>query len=222
MSTVVAIDGPAGAGKSTVAKLLAAKLGISYINTGSLYRALALAAQNSGIDLAKPLTPEFLNSQHLEFRGDELFLNGVAPGEKLRAPECAAGASMVSKQPLVREYLLPVQRNAAASQWIVMEGRDIGTVIFPDAKVKFFVTASLEERAKRRLAQSGEVAAGADLASVIEDIRRRDEQDTKRETAPLKPADDALIVDTTGMSIDEVLERLAGYCRQAGVSAANP
>ena len=221
MSTVVAIDGPAGAGKSTVAKLLAEKLGISYINTGSLYRALALAARNSGIDPAKPLTREFLNSQRLEFRGDELFLNGVAPGEKLRAPECAAGASMVSKQPLVREYLLPVQRNAAAKQWIVMEGRDIGTVIFPDAKVKFFVTASLEERAKRRLAQSGEVAAGADLASVIEDIRRRDEQDTQRETAPLKPAADAITVDTTGMSIDEVLERLAGYCRRAGVSAAN-
>ena len=221
MSTVVAIDGPAGAGKSTVAKLLAAKLGISYINTGSLYRALALAARSSGIDIREPLTPDFLNSQHLEFRGDELFLNGAAPGEKLRLPECAMGASLVSKQPLVREYLLPVQRNAALGQWIVMEGRDIGTVIFPDAKVKFFVTASLEERAKRRLAQSGEVAAGADLASVIDEIRRRDEQDTKRETAPLKPAADAIIVDTTGMSIDEVLEHLAGYCRKAGVSAAN-
>ena len=221
MSTVVAIDGPAGAGKSTVAKLLAAKLGISYINTGSLYRALALAARNSGIDLDKPLSQEFLNSQHLEFHGDELFLNGAATGDKLRLPECAMGASLVSKQPLVREYLLPVQRDAAINQWIVMEGRDIGTVIFPDAKVKFFVTASLEERAKRRLAQSGEVAAGADLASVIEDIRRRDEQDTKRETAPLKVAADAIIVDTTGMSIDEVLERLGRYCRQAGVSAAN-
>ena len=220
MSTVVAIDGPAGAGKSTVAKLLAAKLGISYINTGSLYRALALAARDSGIDLTKPLTPEFLGSQRLEFRGDELFLNGVAPGEKLRLPECAIGASMVSKQSLVREYLLPVQRNAALDRWIVMEGRDIGTVIFPDAKVKFFVTASLEERAKRRLAQSGEVAAGADLASVLEEIRRRDEQDSKRETAPLKPAADAIIVDTTGMSIDEVLEHLAGYCRRAGVSAS--
>ena len=220
MSTVVAIDGPAGAGKSTVAKLLAAKLGIAYINTGSLYRALALAAKEAGIDLHEPLSPEFLNSQRLEFRVDELFLNGIAPGEKLRLPECAAGASLVSKQPLVREYLLPVQRNAARGQWIVMEGRDIGTVIFPDARVKFFVTASLEERAKRRLAQSGEVAAGADLASVLEDIRRRDEQDTKRATAPLKPAADALIVDTTGMSIEEVLEHLAGYCRNAGVSAA--
>ena len=220
MSTVVAIDGPAGAGKSTVAKKLAARIGAAYINTGSLYRALALAAKEAGIDLHEPLSPEFLNSQRLEFRGDELFLNGIAPGERLRMPECAAGASLVSKQPLVREYLLPVQRNAARGQWIVMEGRDIGTVIFPDARVKFFVTASLEERAKRRLAQSGEVAAGADLASVLEDIRRRDEQDTKRATAPLKPAADALIVDTTGMSIEEVLEHLAGYCRKAGVSAA--
>ncbi|MBQ6352205.1 MAG: (d)CMP kinase [Lentisphaeria bacterium] len=217
MSTVVAIDGPAGAGKSTVARKLAARLGIAYINTGSLYRALALAAAEQSLDLNAPLPADFLAGQHLEFRGETLFLNGRDPGNALRSAECAANASMISKQPAVREFLLPVQRDAARKQWIVMEGRDIGTVIFPDAQIKFFVTASLEERAKRRLAQQGEVAAGADLASVIADIRRRDEQDSKRDTAPLRPAEDAVMVDTTGSTIEQVVALLASRCHQAGV-----
>ena len=217
MSTVVAIDGPAGAGKSTAAKLLAARLGIAYINTGSLYRALALAAANSGMDPHHELPASFLQAQKLEFRGETLFLNDRDPGAALRTAECAANASLISKQPVVRDFLLPVQRDAATSQWIVMEGRDIGTVIFPDAQIKFFVTASLEERAKRRLAQRGEIAANADLASVMAEIRRRDEQDSKRETAPLRPAEDAVMVDTTGLTIDEVVELLVRRCRQAGV-----
>ena len=217
MSTVVAIDGPAGAGKSTVAKKLAAYLGIAYINTGSLYRALALAAAEAGLDPRKDLPSDFLAAQHLEFRGETLFLNGEAPGAALRSAECAANASLISKQPEVRKFLLSVQRDAANSQWIVMEGRDIGTVIFPDARVKFFVTASLEARAKRRLAQQGETAAGADLASVMDDIRSRDERDAKRETAPLRPADDAVMVDTTNLSIDQVVELLVRKCRNSGV-----
>jgi len=217
MSTVVAIDGPAGAGKSTVAKKLAAYLGIAYINTGSLYRALALAAAEAGLDPHRNLPSDFLAAQHLEFRGETLFLNGEAPGAALRSAECAANASLISKQPEVRNFLLSVQRDAAKSQWIVMEGRDIGTVIFPDARVKFFVTASLEARAKRRLAQQGETAAGADLASVMDDIRSRDERDAKRETAPLRPADDAVMVDTTDLSIDQVVELLVRKCRNSGV-----
>jgi cytidylate kinase len=217
MSTVVAIDGPAGAGKSTVAKNLAAYLGIAYINTGSLYRALALAASEAGLDPRQNLPSDFLAAQHLEFRGETLFLNGEDPGSALRSAECAANASLISKQPEVRKFLLSVQRDAAKSQWIVMEGRDIGTVIFPDAQVKFFVTASLEARAKRRLAQQGEIAAGADLTSVMEDIRSRDERDAKRETAPLRPADDAVLVDTTNLSIDQVVELLVRQCRNSGV-----
>ena len=221
MSTVVAIDGPAGAGKSTVAKKLAARLNIAYINTGSLYRALALSAVQSGLNLQKTLPQDFLARQQLEFRGETLFLNGRDPGSALRSAECAANASLISKQPAVREFLLPVQRDAARNQWIVMEGRDIGTVIFPDAQVKFFVTASLEERAKRRLAQQGEVAAGADLESVISDIRRRDEQDSKRDTAPLRPADDAVMVDTTGLSIEQVVDLLITRCHRSGVPGGN-
>ena len=211
-STVVAIDGPAGAGKSTVARQLARELGASYINTGSLYRALALALRNAGLDFAEvPL--DFLRRQRLEFRGETLYLNGEEPGAALRTPECAEGASIISKQPAVREYLLDVQRAAAEKQWIVMEGRDIGTVIFPDAACKFFVTASVEERARRRLAQQGEVAAGATLESVMAEISRRDERDANRAVAPLRPAADAEIVDTTGMSIDEVVAHLAAKVR---------
>ena len=217
MSTVVAIDGPAGAGKSTVARKLAAHLGVAYINTGSLYRALALAATDAGLDIDQSIPPEFLAAQHLKFRGETLFLNGVDPGAALRSAECAANASRISKHPEVRKFLLDVQRSAADDQWIVMEGRDIGTVIFPDARIKFFVTASLEERAKRRLAQQGEVAAGSDLAAVMEEIRLRDERDAKRETAPLRPADDAIMVDTTGSTVDEVVERLVRDCRRAGI-----
>ena len=145
MSTVVAIDGPAGAGKSTVARLLAERMGYAYVNTGSLYRALALSAKRAGIDPGA-LTAEFLAQQQLEFKGADLYLNGILTGAELRTPDIAQGASLVSKQKSVRDYLLPVQRNAAKNCWIVMEGRDIGTVIFPDAKCKFFVTATPEER----------------------------------------------------------------------------
>ncbi|MBR2345799.1 MAG: (d)CMP kinase [Lentisphaeria bacterium] len=212
MSTVVAIDGPAGAGKSTVARRLAERLGYAYINTGSLYRALAFAAKSSGIAFSE-IDAGFLNRCELEFRGADLYLNGCKLGDELRAPECAQGASVISGNPLVRDYLMPVQRNSANGQWIVMEGRDIGTVVFPDAEKKFFVTASPEERARRRMAQSSEVAADATFESILADIIARDERDSKRAIAPLKQAADAVLVDTTGMSIDEVVEYIAEMCR---------
>ena len=208
MSTVVAIDGPAGAGKSTVARMLAERMNYAYINTGSLYRALSYAAITSGIDFDQ-ITPEFLSKQVLEFRGADLYLNGKLMDAELRRPECASGASKVAANPAVRDYLLPVQRRAAENQWIVMEGRDIGTVIFPDAEKKFFVTASAEERARRRMNQ-GE--AGSDFETILAAIKERDERDSNRAIAPLKQADDAILVDTTGMDITEVVEHLAALC----------
>lgn len=204
MSTVVAIDGPAGAGKSTVAKMLAEKMGFTYVNTGSLYRAVAWSLAQAGLS-SDDVSPEFLDSIEMEYQNGVLMVNGEDPGVQLRSAEIASGASMVSKKDFVRARLLPVQRDAADKGWIVMEGRDIGTVIFPDAKCKFFVTASLEERARRRLAQNGEIVQGATLSDVMQDIAKRDEQDSKREIAPLKAADDAIVIDTGNMTPDEVV-----------------
>ncbi len=213
-SDVIAIDGPAASGKSTVARRLAEKFGIAYVNTGSLYRAVALAARLAGQDLTK-LTPEFLNSLCLEYAPGpdgayELRLDGRFPGGLLRSAECAQGASLVAAQPMVREYLLAVQRSFAGARRIVMEGRDIGTVIFPDARFKFFVTATPEERARRRLAQAGETPDGATLAEVAREIAERDLQDSTRAVAPLRPAPDSEMVDTTGRSIDDVVEWISG------------
>ncbi len=213
MSKVIAIDGPAASGKSTVAKRLAERFGIAYVNTGSLYRAVALAASRAGVPFSAVNTA-FLATLKLAYCPDadgryELTLNGEFPGSALRSPEIAAGASTVAAIPQVRDFLLDVQRGFAGERPIVMEGRDIGTVIFPDAQYKFFVTATPEERARRRLAQSGEVPDGATLAEVARDIAERDRQDANRPVAPLKPAADAELVDTTGSSIDEVVDRIA-------------
>lgn len=207
MSTVVAIDGPAGAGKSTVAKLLADKMNFTYVNTGSLYRAVAWALKQAGLNI-EDISQQFLDNLHLEYKDGVLLVNGVDPGAALRTADTAAGASAVSKKDFVRSHLLPVQRDAAEKGWIVMEGRDIGTVIFPDARCKFFITAGLEERAKRRLAQQGEVANGATLEDVMRDIACRDEQDSKRDIAPLKAAADAITIDTGNMTPDEVVSAM--------------
>jgi len=206
-ATVVAIDGPAGAGKSSVAGMLAKRLGFTHVNTGSLYRAVALAVRQAGRSVDH-VEPDFLKTLRITFAGDRLLLNGEAPGEKLRSPACAADASCVAKQPVVREFLLPVQRSIAASQWIVMEGRDIGTVIFPDAQVKIFLTASPLVRAQRRMAQ-GEVPPGATLEDVRREIERRDLQDSTRATAPLKAAPDAVTVDCSDMTLEETVSAIA-------------
>lgn len=210
MSNVIAIDGPAASGKSTAARLLAERLNIAYVNTGSLYRAVALAARRAGQEMGA-LSPEFLNTLKLEYVPDqngryELKLDGSFPGAELRSAETASGASLVATQPAVRDYLLGVQRSFAGEKLIVMEGRDIGTVIFPDARYKFFITATPEERARRRLAQSGEVTDGATLAEVAKAIAERDRQDSERRIAPLKPAPDAELIDTTGFAVGEVVD----------------
>ena len=206
-STVVAIDGPAGAGKSSVAKALAAMMDFTHVNTGSLYRAVAYGLRCAGCSLDKVEKAD-LEKLTLEYKGTALFLNGADPGEALRTPQCAADASLVAKQVVVREYLLPVQRKSADNQWIVMEGRDIGTVIFPDAMVKIFLTASAAERARRRMAQ-GEYSPGDTLESIQKEIEARDLQDSTRATAPLKAADDAVIVDSSDLSFEETVKAVA-------------
>ncbi|MDD5728921.1 MAG: (d)CMP kinase [Victivallales bacterium] len=216
---VIAIDGPAASGKSTVASMLAARLHVPYVNTGNMFRAVTLYAADCGIDFSRdcndtafsPLLRKLELKYELNVDGDyELRLNGNDSGSRLRSPEIAALASRVAAIPAVREYLKRIQREAAKLGLIVMEGRDIGTVVFPDAEYKFFLTATPEERARRRLAQSGETFDGATLESVTRDIAERDRIDSSRELAPLKPAADAEIVDTTRMTIEEAVEYLAG------------
>lgn len=221
---VIAIDGPAASGKSTIAALLAARLNIPYINTGNMYRAITMYALDSGIDLKISCTDEvfasLLKTLTLTYTKTasgnyELELNGSCPSSKLRSPEVAAFVSPVAALPVVRDYLKELQRDSVKLGLIVMEGRDIGTVIFPDAKFKFFLTATPEERARRRLAQAGETFDGATLESVARDIAERDRIDSSRAVAPLKPAPDAEIVDTSNMTIDEVINYLAGRIKNA-------
>ncbi|MFA7229800.1 MAG: (d)CMP kinase [Victivallaceae bacterium] len=217
---VIAIDGPAASGKSTIAGLVAEKLHIPYINTGNMYRAVALQALRDQIDLKKcsdVLLAPTLHSLRIEYartaQGNfEIKLNGGFPGAEIRSPEVASYVSQVAALPSVRDWLKEKQREFAELGWIVMEGRDIGTVIFPDAEFKFFLTATPEERARRRLAQDGENFDGATLESVTKSIAERDRIDSTRDIAPLKPAEDAIILDTTGLGINQVVEIILEKC----------
>lgn len=214
----VAIDGPAASGKSTVAKLLAKRIGGYYINTGDMYRAVAWQALVHGVvpeDVVK-LLPSFDLRYRIVDGVPTLFLNdAVVPHDAIRSPEVSAIVSQVAAVPAVREWMLDRQRECKEVGIVIMEGRDIGTVIFPQAKFKFFVTASPMERARRRLAQKGEVADGATLESVAADIARRDEIDSTRAVAPLRPAEDAVTIMTDGISAEEVAELLAAAIRNA-------
>ncbi|MBE6366377.1 MAG: (d)CMP kinase [Lentisphaerae bacterium] len=220
MVNVIAIDGPSASGKSTLAKTLSEKLHIPYINTGSMFRATALAAQNRGISWDDEAALQaMLRTLSMEYResaagGFELFCDGEFPGEKLRTAEIAAGASKVAVYPAVREELKNLQRKMSSDNWIVMEGRDIGTVIFPDAAYKFFITASPLERARRRLAQEGDKAGGT-LEEVAAAIAKRDEQDSNRPVAPLKPANDADLVDNSNMTLEETFNYLYNKVKDA-------
>lgn len=197
---VIAIDGPAGAGKTTVAKLLAERLGITYINTGAMYRAVALVYKRKNGDPVK-IAQEIA----IRFRGERIFLGNEDVTNLLYTSEMSMLSSTLSAIPGVRRALVPKQREMANYSPVVMEGRDIGTVVFPDADVKFFLTASVEERAKRRKAQFNDPRP---LEEIKREISERDEQDSTRENSPLKPAEDAIIVDTTGVPLEQVVEIL--------------
>ena len=204
----VAIDGPSGAGKSSLAKRLAADLGYVYVDTGAMYRSIGLYAVRQGADLHDAdAVAALLPGSQLDIRLGEgaqhVYLNGEDVSEAIRAEEIGMAASAVSAHPQVRAFLLETQRGLAANQNVLMDGRDIGTVVLPQATVKIFLTASAEARAQRRCKELQEKGQPAELETVLADIRQRDYQDTHREVAPLKQADDAILVDTSDIDFDQ-------------------
>lgn len=219
----IALDGPAASGKSTVARLVAQKLGGCYLNTGDMYRTITWVAQTAGVDPARDPAGVVrqLAAMELQYRVDAagspvLFLNGQAvPQERIRAPGVAAAVSHVAKIPEVRTWLLARQRETRSLGMIVMEGRDIGTVVFPEAKFKFFVTASPEVRARRRLAQGGETVAGATVASVAAEIAERDRIDSTRAVAPLRAAPDAVTLVTDDLTAEQVADLVVARVQSA-------
>jgi cytidylate kinase len=213
---LITIDGPAGAGKTTVSKMLARRLGYTYVDTGALYRGVALAAQRSGIAIDRDdALEELVGRLHLDFRpdpsGPRLLVDGKDVSDSIRAPEISMLASAVSARPVVRRFLLEVQRDLGRRKAAVFEGRDMGTVVFPDADAKFFLSADLKTRALRRYRELGEAAGG--LSRVEEEMARRDRNDSTRDLAPLKPADDAVPIDSTDLSPEQVVEQMLAVLR---------
>lgn len=211
---IVAIDGPAGAGKSTVSKILARRLGFSLVDTGAIYRCVALAAREQGLALDDDAALEkLLADLHVSFKVEgeinRVFLGGRDVSEAIRTPENSLAASQVSSRPTVRAHLLEVQRRLAleADHGAILEGRDIGTVVFPDADVKIFLEADPTVRARRRFEELFEKGVEKSLADVQAEQNKRDRDDRERDAAPLKAADDALRIDSSSMPMSEV-ERL--------------
>lgn len=211
----IAIDGPAGAGKSTIAKILSNRLGFVYIDTGAMYRTLALACLKKGVDLeneeevsevctAAPISIKYIDGVQ------NMFLEGNNVSEEIRTEVVSKAASDTSKYQKVRERLVSMQQNLAKEYDVVMDGRDIGTKVLPFATLKIFLTASVEERAKRRFLEYQEKGMKCDIKELEEDIRQRDYNDSTRAISPLAKADDAIEVDTSDMTIDEVVEKIIG------------
>ena len=218
----VAIDGPAGAGISTIAKKAAEELGFIYVDTGAIYRAAALACieSHTAIDDAaavEALLPQ-LDIRIIFFNGEQhILLNDKDVSESIRSENVSMAASRVSAIPAVRKFLLDLQRNFAKNADVIMDGRDIGTVVLPNAQVKIFLTASPEVRAKRRVLQLEEKGEKADFDKILYDIVQRDYNDTNRKTAPLKAAETAVMVDTSEMTLEEVVNRIVAIIKEQGI-----
>ncbi len=209
----IAIDGPSGAGKSTIARLLAQQLRFVYVDTGAMYRAVGLFAQRAGVEEEEieailPMLNEIqIDIQYVD-GNQRIFLGGEDVSEAVRTEKSGRYASAVSALPAVRQFLLGLQRRLAENQNVIMDGRDIGTVILPQAQVKIFLTASPEERARRRFAELRQKGQPADYDQVYQDLLERDQRDSRRTAAPLRPAADAVTLDATAYSLEETLERM--------------
>lgn len=213
MSLIIAIDGPAGSGKGTVAKEVSKKLGILNVDTGAMFRCVALEMVRNNVGLEETeKVQKILNSLDIELKAEnetlKVYINGEDVSDKIRTEEISKFVSPVSTIKIVREKLLNIQRKIGMNQDIVMEGRDIGTVVFPNADVKIYLDASPEERAKRRTKQNEEKGIVSDYEKVLEEIKIRDKRDMTREIAPLKRAEDAIYIDSTNLKISEVIEKI--------------
>ena len=217
---VITIDGPAASGKSTAARLLAEKLGASFLDTGAMYRAVTLAAIRAGVDMSdEEKLLGVMRTSEFQFSAEEgkmmVCVDGVDVTEQIRGPEISAGSRYIASAPKVREKLVEMQRQfAAGEEKIVTEGRDQGTVAFGDADIKFYLTAAADERARRRQAELRARGVSESLAQIQKAIEKRDKSDENRAVGPLRPAKDAIVVDSTDLSIEEVVEKLLCYVKE--------
>lgn len=202
---IIALDGPSGSGKSTIANILAKKLKISYLNTGSMYRAVTLFFLENNIKKSDKIDIDLLRKINIDIKEDKVFLNEKDVSDKIRNKEVTENVSWVSSILLVRKYLVDMQRKISQNKSIILDGRDIGTVVFPNAKYKFFLVASSEVRAKRRYEQN---EIDKSLEEIQKDIEKRDYLDSHREISPLKKAEDAIEIDSSNLTIDETIEEI--------------
>lgn len=220
----IAIDGPAGAGKSTIARLAAGQLGFIYVDTGAMYRAMALYFLRRGANLAdEEAVGAACKDIHVEIRYEageqQVLLNGENVTGQIRTDQVGNAASAISKYPAVRAALLELQRSLARTNSVIMDGRDIGTLVLPDADLKIYLTASTAVRAMRRYKEFLEKGVDCTLESVEQDVIRRDEQDMNRATAPLKQAEDAVYLDASDMNISQVVDKILSLARERGLEA---
>jgi cytidylate kinase len=215
----VAIDGPGGAGKSTIAKLVAKNLGIEYIDTGAMYRAIGLKILMEKVDLKdQESLATLLRNTEIDFINEKIYLDGKDVSGLIRTQDISMMASDCSKEAMVREKLVKLQRDIGNKKSIVMDGRDIGTNVLKDAELKIFLTADASIRAKRRYEELKSNGQEADYESILEDINKRDYQDSNRKLNPLKKAEDAILLDTSDLNIDEVVECIKGYIENLNLS----
>lgn len=216
---VITVDGPSGAGKGTLCHALADKLGFDFLDSGAIYRILALAAAKNGIDFENELALAGLGRKlDVKFVPDnneiQVILDGENVGDQIRTAQAGQNASKIAVYPQVREALLQRQRDFRSTKGLIADGRDMGTVVFPDAEIKFFLDASAEERTKRRVKQLQEKGFNANFDEILAEIKERDFRDRNRPVAPLVPAKDAMILDSTHLSIEEVIQQALDYIAQ--------
>lgn len=208
---IIAIDGPSGAGKSTVAKLVGKKLNLEYIDTGAMYRALAYKAYKNNLNICEDIIAQMLKKTKIDYRNNSIYLDGENVDKYIRNENISKASSKISALKIVRIKMVDLQRQMAKNKSIIMDGRDIGTNVFPYADFKFFITASVEERAQRRFDELQNKGFTSSYDEVLNQIKKRDDYDSNRQIAPLKIAKDAIYIDTTKMNIDETVNYIIDH-----------